>query len=274
MKKKYYILALTFLCLFLGQLSYGITTNEGDDDEDSYQYMDDVDVLDILLEKAFANDTNSIWYFDNEGNAFASLDSGNLSGDVITNDGVYHNFETERDYIMELTNNLTDEQFENWLDSDHLLDAVTVIVDSNGHIIDKNKFSADVTHSYLAKLDELGLRDVTKDNLYTFTNGLNTFGDGFVYVGTVLTATGVLAEVGLPMMAFGSTVSDIGTFGTHGLDIYYGTFNGQNFVIDVAFWGAGEGFNLITGSEGTHTGYFYIWNEGSQEWIKFMNEKN
>ena len=102
--------------------------------------------------------------------------------------------------------------------------------------------------------------------------GLNTFGDGFVYVGAILTATGVFAEVGLPMISFGAAVGEIATFGTHGLDIYYGTFNGQNFMIDVAFWGAGEGFDLITGSEGTYTGYFYIWNEASQEWIKFMNE--
>ena len=50
MKKKYYILALSFLCLFLGQLSYGITTNEGDDDEFCFDCINELEEVVITPE--------------------------------------------------------------------------------------------------------------------------------------------------------------------------------------------------------------------------------
>ena len=50
MKKKYYILALTFLCLFLGQVSYGITTNEGDDDEFCFECINELEEVVITPE--------------------------------------------------------------------------------------------------------------------------------------------------------------------------------------------------------------------------------
>jgi predicted chitinase len=38
MKKKYYILVFTFLCLFLGQVSYGLNINEGSGGDDEYDF--------------------------------------------------------------------------------------------------------------------------------------------------------------------------------------------------------------------------------------------
>jgi hypothetical protein len=50
MIKKYYILALTFLCLFVGQVSYGITTNEGDDDEFCFECINELEEVVITPE--------------------------------------------------------------------------------------------------------------------------------------------------------------------------------------------------------------------------------
>ncbi len=50
MIKKYYILVLTFLCLFLGQVSYGITTNEGDDDEFCFECINELEEVVITPE--------------------------------------------------------------------------------------------------------------------------------------------------------------------------------------------------------------------------------
>ena len=130
-------------------------------------YGGESEVIQAVLDAAFANETNSIWYFDDQGNAFASLNSGDLSGDVITNDGVYHNFETESEYIWELTNNLSDEQFEDWLDNS-LLDPVAVIVDSNGHIIDQGQFLADAMNSYNNYLNNNGLNGGLSFNFFSF----------------------------------------------------------------------------------------------------------
>ena len=136
MKKKY-IFVLTFLCLLVGQMGYAFDGYRGDSE-----------VIDALLDAGFNNDTDSKWFFDDDGNAFASLDSGNLSGDYISNNGTYHHFDDEAGYILDLVGNLSDSQLDNWSN----LDSVTAYVDNNGHIIDQGQFLADVTRSYLDSL--------------------------------------------------------------------------------------------------------------------------
>ena len=55
---------------------------------------------------------------------------------------------------------------------------------------------------------------------------------------------------------------------------YYGTLDGQQIAIDLAFYGIGQGFDFIAGRPGVYTGYYILLEIGSQEWIDFMNTTN
>ncbi|MBD0726709.1 hypothetical protein B6A10_16175, partial [Flavobacterium sp. L1I52] len=134
MRKNYYIFVLTFLCMLCGQLGYAFDGYHGESE-----------VINEVLERGFANDTDSTWFFDDEGNAFASLDSGNVSGDLITNDGNYHDYDDEADYIIYLVGGLSDEQLNDWAN----LEEVTAYYNQNGDMIYESTFLADVIRNQL-----------------------------------------------------------------------------------------------------------------------------
>jgi hypothetical protein len=78
MIKKYYILVLTFLCLFLGQVSYGITNNEGDDDE--FQIYRDAGATVTICESL----ADYVEYVNSDSNPSNNIEDSNNNGQFDT----------------------------------------------------------------------------------------------------------------------------------------------------------------------------------------------
>ncbi|MBD0723854.1 hypothetical protein B6A10_01530 [Flavobacterium sp. L1I52] len=248
MKNKYFILALTFLCMLVGQISYSQDWNDGGDYQDYY---------DDFLFIAFQGDGDSHWTFDDNGNAYADYDSGNLSGDVITSSMEFLNYDfdggADNQQITEMMYNLTEEQMDLWA----TLDPVTVDSATN---FDHEQFMADVTASYLAAQDRLfndpssspDLSSIAEDTLKllpvvgalyqsgeALENGDYLAAGGYLlWAGLDLYTLGAFSEAGLLIRASAVIAEEVvATQGTNLLVEALGKVGGSRAASEFLGWG-------------------------------------
>ena len=111
MIKKYYILVLTFLCLFLGQVSYGLNINEGSVGEDEYDKdpspslncEDFGGLCDLLSEKYGTQVTSILVNEDGHISGFFSrtddpLSTGGIELNIIGGTGLWSGSGSEAEY--------------------------------------------------------------------------------------------------------------------------------------------------------------------------------